>query len=72
MKSQKLVKSNRQQPDRVRELRIKVALFKKGITQRQVATELGIKPCTVSAYVTGFSYSAKFNEWVEKNLKIKV
>ena len=70
MKSQKLLKANTAQIRRAR--KISAALILKGLEQKDIAKALDISPAAVSLYVNGFSNSRPFDEWVEKNLRIKL
>lgn len=70
MKSQKLLKANTTQIRRARQ--ISAALILKGLEQKDVAEALGITQSAISLYVNGFATSKRFNQWVEKNLRIKI
>jgi transcriptional regulator with XRE-family HTH domain len=51
-----------------RAYKIKIALQKKGISQRDIAKELKISDNAISLYVRGTSHSSNFDEWLIKNL----
>lgn len=72
MKTQKLQKTNRQQPDAAREFKIKVALLKKGLKQQDIADDLGIKAASVSMFVKGYGASKRFTQWCKENLNLDV
>lgn len=72
MKPQKLQKANRKPTDVERAIKIKTALFKKGLKQQRIADDLGITHSAVSQFIMGYAANARISEWCKKNLGIEV
>ncbi len=53
-------------------IKIKIALILKGIKQKDIAKELGITPAAVSMLINGKRKSKRFEEWIKKNLGVKI
>ncbi len=51
---------------------IKIALINKGITQKQIADELGITRGTVHSVITGRKKSQRVIEYLEDRLDLKL
>lgn len=50
-------------------LKFKIKLLEKGISQKQIANDLGYTSAFVSMIISGKKRpTKKFNEWIERNL----
>lgn len=72
MKTQKVQKANRKPADMQRAIKIKNALFKKGLKQQRIADDLGISHAAVHQFVMGYGTSSRCSEWCKENLNLEV